>query len=953
MNFSRFPANSTNIFPIANSKTGGQLLTEFNLRSRESVMTDESIKYFVGPSYCHSIEDFYVRMQQDELGVVVSSTALEITPGRAVVNGHYIESLTSVVVDLAEANLQLKAEGLMPLEGKLAVGLRAMYSTEQTLAASMTPEGNNNLMNGIQVVILPIGNIAPGYFVLPEDSPDTDELVTAHIKLAEFQYRNGKINSLQQNLEKVQVISASRVGNFDDLLSSNYLPVNKLDPEKIYTLATKSEYVESPDGMTAQWTHKPTWCDSLDSLFVWQSVATKTQVEPSVKQAEFGVDASNQSVTLTIPHKNVDGMVNAAGVKSYYEPRVMELPKADFAKGTPGTVTSDYTKTIKEIKEFTNQLYTMPAGKQRGFVDILESDRSNLPTINQSSWRAGDYVLVREDSSVYTTTDSASQSPATMYVIVPPVVTDVELDQYIQGSSDIPAALDGTEVFTLSYSYPGGMTDSEEVVNQTLANLYENYESYIDIIGLDTKSIRGQYPSDTNEYSVYAWGVGVESANKILLEGNPSGYQDYIKIHIYDVPINTGSATSYTDRYYYYKVTKTESSGLAYSDPVILTGNIALATESSIGGFVNVSETDLDRGYIYRDSDGHLVLLDYALLRSGTLAYQLGQDYAFGEGLSSGTIQTELDEYVNERVAFPNAAQQSASVSEGRDPKLIKITLALSEESEESIINVRNIDSRWGTCVELILTGSANSNTIVNISNCQKLKLSLQFTSSESSPVITLSNVGLWYDASVIDYVHNCNSGNSGISGLSLWYEQFEDVDPDLVVTGMTVSEINTPVIPYDKDFWSEEVVNDNHFYYGLQSITLDPEGYLIGCGLYLRNETTSNISDGKSVVATPFTLPQGSSLAYPESGLKKQIKVTGQFVTGYPITNPDSYAIIDTKFTALTQYINDVTVPGTISFYIDAVQVDNVLYDDIEYGTKIDGWDSNSYHVFTGWVVG
>ena len=29
MNFTRFPANATNIFPIANSKTGGQLLTEF------------------------------------------------------------------------------------------------------------------------------------------------------------------------------------------------------------------------------------------------------------------------------------------------------------------------------------------------------------------------------------------------------------------------------------------------------------------------------------------------------------------------------------------------------------------------------------------------------------------------------------------------------------------------------------------------------------------------------------------------------------------------------------------------------------------------------------------------------------------------------------------------------------------------------------------------------------
>ena len=44
MNFKRFSVGTTNIFPIANSTAGGQLLTEYNLRSRESVNTNQSVK---------------------------------------------------------------------------------------------------------------------------------------------------------------------------------------------------------------------------------------------------------------------------------------------------------------------------------------------------------------------------------------------------------------------------------------------------------------------------------------------------------------------------------------------------------------------------------------------------------------------------------------------------------------------------------------------------------------------------------------------------------------------------------------------------------------------------------------------------------------------------------------------------------------------------------------------
>ena len=63
MNFVRFPVSATNIFPIANTKKGGQLVTEFNLRCIDSVSTDESIQYMVGPSFVHGASDFEVKCQ--------------------------------------------------------------------------------------------------------------------------------------------------------------------------------------------------------------------------------------------------------------------------------------------------------------------------------------------------------------------------------------------------------------------------------------------------------------------------------------------------------------------------------------------------------------------------------------------------------------------------------------------------------------------------------------------------------------------------------------------------------------------------------------------------------------------------------------------------------------------------------------------------------------------------
>ena len=1038
MNFTKFPANATNIFPIANSKTGGQLLTEFNLRSRESVLTPENVKYFIGPSYCHSESDFFVRVQQDELGVAVSSTALEITDGRAIVNGHYIESLVNVTVDLAEANRELKSHGKSELKGRLAVGLRAMYSTEQTLSSSMRIENNLHMVTGIQIVILPVGEIKSGYFVLPQDSPDNESLVTAHLKLAEFYYLNGQIRSISQNPKKVQALPASRIGSFEGLLADHYVTVDGLDPKKIYTMAGKSE-----DG-----THlsgKPTWCDSTDSLFIWQEAPKRKiinnlnpddyqinssnyvadqsvpqnqdLIDPTVlKQADFFIDPRNEQISLALPHKAVDGkMWTTDGKQEIYDPRILTLPQADFSLGTPGTVTKAYTQSIKDINDRINEFYHLSKGRQRAYIEVLNartpadfntieydsSEEGVLPRINKN-WKPGDYVLVNQDNTVIDSTGNMIQSPSTIYVVLPPLVKQITL-QDVNPKLDIeelPPGHDGVEIMRRVRLYPGSEYDDEATVKQNIAESFNFYDqsAYNLDFGIETNysgqvtsTLRGMY-KQMSPTSVYALGE-VDSTGAqtppILLEGYEStdeyyDYQDYIVLEIRDVPVlnSNGTIKKKVTHYYYFAVTNVEAGSEAYSNPVLLTGTIPLASTDTIGGFYNVPESSLDNGYVVRDGDGHLRVLDYSLLRSGVLAYQLGQDYEFGSGLSIDEIQRSLDEYVNNRVAFPTESQKELSVSEGRNPNVIKLTLNVSEESSSGSLTLRNIDSRWGTSLHLFISGSATSSLTINIENCEKIRISFALSmndldlNSGLGPVLNIYNSNLYYDASMIDYIHRCSrlyasqatasddanyvypDGFNGIENLSIWYEKFESDDPNLVINDMTITEINTPVIPEDIDFWSESVINDNHYYYGLQSITLDKQGNVISCGIYMRNDMTANIEFGKTISVAQFILPQGSSLSYPETSITKPIKITGDFVTSYASSSPQGYIVMTTQFTALTQSCLSTNIDsiqkGTISFLSESEFIDDFIsVDDLDQGVPIDGWDSNSYHVFKGWTVG
>lgn len=875
MNFNVFNANSTNLWPVANDTKNGQLMTEWNLKSRETVGTNETIQYMCGPSYVHSERDFEVGVLTDGAGQIASSSTLQIAEGWGIVDGVFIQSLVPVTVDLLEINAQAQLEGLPPLKGRLSVGLRAMYATESTVAGTLRTYDSNEIYEGIQLVILPQDE-----FKLPIDVPTQQDQVTAHLKLADFNFVNGLVSSIVQNYPaKVQNVSAERVGNIEKLLSDIYVTKTGLDPRKLYTFAGKG---------TDDTTRMDTWCDSTGSLMVWdanpQAVDGATS---SYKEATFAAQTDGRTV-LIMPHQNVDGMTNTAGTYQHYADKKLELPLANYSQGTPGTVDRNYTNHIKEVQEQINNIYRMPAGKQVGFIDIL-NDRSELPTLN-NNWKVGDYILVRQDNTM-SENYTGTQPPSTMYVVLPGIISAYTYASKVDNSDQVPSDLTGIEIQRDTWDN----TEGDLVVDTADP---DNYGQYFDL----SAGFRGQLNVD------------------------------YFMIHVI-----TGEDT-YTR--YYFKVSATGNR--EYSSPVQVTAEFPLAQEEIIGGFYNVPETALDNGYVFRDETGHLILLDYALLRSGVLAYQLGEDFETAQGTTAEEIQANLDEYVNSRVAFPNANQ----IANADNPNVINITIDLSAEAAEDNpeINIYNIDSRFNTSVYIHINGSADENTVINISDCQKVRID---SNIGGTPVINLYRSCLYYDANVIDYL-------STISNMTLWYERYEDDQPNLLVDSMTVTEVDAPVIPDDLDYWNPSAPNDNHYMYALHSITFGPDGTIVGAGMFVKNESTSNVQEGKSIITSTFTLPQGAGLQYPKSRLTKQIKITGSFVNAYATTSPQGYMVMNTSFSALTDatsaYDSNDYTEGVISFLTDAELIQSVT--GLPLGTQLDCWQTGGFHCFKGVVI-
>ena len=1027
MNFITFPVGSTNIFPISNSTAGGQLLTEYNLRSRESIATAENVQYMIGPSYVHSENDFLVRILEDGDNTPISSTKLEILPGRGIFNGHFVELLTPMIIDMTDANIKARTQNLPALTGRLCIGVKVMYSTSTTMAGeavnssigAMLPENKGMMYEGLQVVILPIED-----FKLPQDKPTQQSEVTAHIKLAEFTYLNGSIQNIQNNYPaKCQVMPASRIGDVDKLLSDVYLTKSGLNSKKLYSFAGKGSVIKDD-----------TWCDSTDSLMVWDKNPKLTTNKPAVTEAAFGYN-SNGQVQLYLPHKQVDGMTDSFGNFQYYASKALDLPRADYHLGTPGTVDKNYTNQIKQVAARISEIYQMPNGKQIYYLDYLgykldDSGEKDLPKINDS-WKAGDYIVVSQDNTVDST--AGGRAPSTMYVVLPGkvrrVAADATTSEVTKQSKIVDDLQSQVDEATLAYNIS---LDQCEEINNIISKLDDviNYisvhdpipadgRSYVEniiyeakdlVTSLTNASVGSKHidkakqvlsaASNTtdmlnaaNELSAVLIGIQKDRSEKLseadtelkllkatlegarielakangslLVTSPPSG----VELDFKEVTEDPKSLTidEINERYWvigdtseyrgtvgidYFTLYYTNSSGKVtpyyyvvsevgdkeYSSAIYLTREIPLAQENVIGGFLNVSDEYTDAGYVQLDDTGHLRLMDYSLLRSGVLAYQLGQDFKTPSGVASEEIQDYLDEYVNQRVAFRTQTEDQNSDTADN---VIHINIYLTKETESKTINIYDIDSRFNTYVYIHISGEADKNTTINISDCQKIRID---SNIEGSPNLNLYRSNLYYSSSVIDRL-------SIIEDMKLWYQKFEDDDPNLLVDNMTVAEVDAPIVSEDLDYWNSVNRNDNHFMLGLKSITFDNSGRIVGCALCVKNDTTYNINLGKSIITSSFELPQGLGLIYPRSKMTTQLKVTGSFVSAYRSDN--GYIVANTSFTALSQvydpYENPDAMKGTISFYVDADEITNIYPSS---GAFIDGWEPGTFHMFYGGAI-
>lgn len=1064
MNIIAFPVGATNIFPLANSSAGGQLLTEYNLRSRESVDTIPSVKYFIGKSFTHSMDDFAVYSQRDGYDNTISNTTIQIQPGRALVNGHYVELLAPINIDMNDANYLANKEGMQSLKGDIAVGLRMAYSTYQTLAGSALIENEDDYYDGVQVVLLPKDAVK-----LPQDVPGETEFtkVNMHLLLATFSYKNGAISTVNQNSEKVKCVDADRISNINDILSDTYISKAGLDPNKLYVFAGKSANGRTIDG-------RDTWCEATDSLMVWDKTPTISTTVPS-SSSYFAYNETDGTVSLVLAHKQVDGMVNTSGQSVYFQDKVLTIPGANYDRETGGVVTPRYTQQVKQIKQQVDLMYRIPNGRMRLYIPVL-TDRADLPVIPlgvDGSWPAttNEFALdlnslradvntirVDLDNLINTLTDKINAGVASESTKWTSDISDIRstlnniesrvraLEQAREdesGSTDYQAQIDALrddltelqtsvtlikdtlaqEVGRIAHEVEDYLDEIDNRIDLTISiltnkvvNMQTDLTTYIDgvvksavdqfnlpavwtwrpgdyiVVGEDLTvgaTIDGRYPStmyivqpgkvqtvqyvgtvittltpSSAEYpQAYetmlrkvprSLAGGVELASYTLSGeiSNPTAIPTYWEYQTYNGTIGVDyfvarykevdSATQNEKWTCYFYTPNTSNDRYSYSEPLWITGGVPFATETSVGGFVNVPENSYGNGYVRLNEKGYLELVDYELLLTGVLAYQLGQDRSEGAGLSIAELQSILEEDVNDRVCFPNADQIQSAQESGLDPNVIHLYLTLPEAA--GTLTIHDIGSRYGASLYVHILGSATSATTLVFKNCDKLRID---SNIEGAPTIVFERVNFYYDAEVLNRV-------SSISNMTLWYERYNLTDPNLQVDGMTVTLIGRVESSETIDPWDSEYANDNHYAYALRSLTFASDGSIINVGLLVSDSTTANIDEGKSVFVSDFTLPQSIGIGYPSTKMTHRIKVTGSFVSHYYVVDENAYMMKSTEFSALTQKYNTLTganeVGGTISFYTDAQLVSHI--NGVPATTTVDSWDLNTPHFFTGGVV-
>lgn len=518
MNYKTFSVATTTVFPISNSVAGGQLLTEYNLRCRDFVPSWSEIDYDAAASYVHDLNDFSVRAQQDDAGVVLSNSTLEIMPGSAILNGHYVKQEARMLVDLLEGNKELQLRGEAPLTGKLAVGLRVYYSTESTMVGALAAENKDDVYEGIQVVVMPQSKL-----IAPEDSPKDPNKVNCNLKLATFTFLDNEIRGVVNNEEKIKYIDAERIANIDSIISGNYVSKDGINPKKLYVLAGKQV-----NGIV-----NDTWCDATDSLFVWDKSPVRTKEKPTVDHAQFVAQESG-TTSLVLPHKNIDGMKVTSDPKSsefgedeYYKAVTLDLPSADFSTNTAGTVTPDYTKRIKAISGRVDKFFKLLKGKQVAYIENL-TQLSQLPPIN-SNWQAGDYTLVDVDNYALAAEGAVSYTrpPSTMYAVLPGAVKAIKFFGTGDVNSDkVPSGLSGVQLGTTVEKSEAPITSktvksSELTLKGTLGDK--------DIVPASAKYTTPEgivYKDDGTGQLVYSDENNDSSGNPMALEADVSKFEE-------------------------------------------------------------------------------------------------------------------------------------------------------------------------------------------------------------------------------------------------------------------------------------------------------------------------------------------------------------------------------------------------------------------------------------------
>ena len=873
MNIKIFGVDTTNIFPMSNDTNGGQLLSERNIRSCDSVIasptdSEHAITYRIGPSYARSEDDFGLSSSSDLKSLIISY-------GIALVNGHFVESSIDESVDLSQYNLSA---------GTYIVGLKAVYSTAGETDGTLLVESTSKTYSGIQLVILPSIE-----FILPTNSPNDESKVTAHLKLGSFTWSGTGIVDIYNNYpDKCAAFDASRIFGYSDP-SAHYISKDSLDPTRHYVVSGK-------DGQLV---------DDYMSDFIWSSSSpSATTMPPRYNDARFIV--SEGTVKLYVPRRQPEGgMENILGESLYYPAISLDLPNASYSTATPGILTSEIIQQIKSIsRQLSNfTAYLAPGSSLRAIVNVL-TDRNNVPY--DATWSAGDYVLVLDDRTL--ATDETTSAIPTIYIVGSGYVTAIgEGKQTLDPNTDVEFVYEGSPK-----RYATGI-DKHNILSAAQVSLY-----------------------------VFGNGkdMGVEYSRISCQPRSSDGKQNYLQVQFFDVE----AASAGTPWSGYYPVTASMPRGIV--GPIQLGKEYGLATTTQVGGFYDAPSGKIDQGYVVLDSDGHLRLLDYGLLRSGELAYQLSSDVTVNEPSYTST-QTVLDETVNQRIAF---RAESSGID---NPQYVTVTITVPESTSDNIIYVQNIDSRFDTALhlQLICNENVNANTTIKIVECPRIKVTV---SGQGSPNINIERCGVYYDASLF------NMSNISFSDISLWYVKYSSLDPNISVDGMTVrSNMPAGTTTVQSNGSNTSLSGSPMFAFGLESLTFDGSGQIIRAGIYAKN-SSSAYDDGNYATIYDIKLPTTAELSYPAIRFSSDVKLYGTVISAYPLIDSPNVKFITTGICA--QIVSPSTISATeaacsIGITMN-VQTIKLLSSDVFNGNPdhdsdlLKPWATSDFSIISGGVI-